>query len=254
MRSKNAARIIAPAAFLLSAIPSWCQFAAPAAGADFYRPSSGPMPGEAVEFASNWYIRGDIAYAQETFPELEPDFSFGPSRPMRSALSAGAGMGYKFNDWFRADFVAEYRTPVQAWGIGTAQACLAATGTGACTFDSVIHSWDLLANAYFDLATWQGVTPYIGAGVGTASSRVTQTANGFGNIAPSEAVLTQRFRFAFAAMAGVAIAVTDHVQLDAGYRFLDLGTMTAPSSITGALETKTLYSHELRGGLRYMID
>ncbi len=32
--------------------------------------------------------------------------------------------------------------------------------------DSEIHRWDLLANGYLDLGTWDGFTPYIGAGAG----------------------------------------------------------------------------------------
>ena len=39
------------------------------------------------------------------------------------------------------------------------------------------------------------------------------------------------YRFAWAAMAGVAIAMTDHAQLDVGYRFLDLGTITGISPV-----------------------
>jgi opacity protein-like surface antigen len=54
------------------------------------------------------------------------------------------------------------------------------------------------------------------------------------------------YNFAYAAMAGAAIDVFSHTKLDIGYRYLNLGSI---SGISG-----TLYSHEVRAGVRYMID
>jgi len=62
------------------------------------------------------------------------------------------------------------------------------------------------------------------------------------------------YRFAWALMAGVAVAVADHVQLDVGYRFLDLGSVSGISSVTGTPITQNVRVNEVRGGLRYMID
>jgi opacity protein-like surface antigen len=55
-------------------------------------------------------------------------------------------------------------------------------------------------------------------------------------------------------MAGVAFAMTDHVQLDVGYRFLDLGPISGIRSVTGIPVTRNIVVNEIRGGLRYMID
>jgi opacity protein-like surface antigen len=140
--------------------------------------------------------------------------------------------------------------------------------------DNEIHRWDLLANGYLDLGTWDGFTPYIGAGAGVTWARINQSVNfafngmpcqascGFipngGNIVTfadfdnSQSKLT--WRFAWAAMAGVAIAMTDHTQLDVGYRFLDLGTITGISSVTRTSATQRVRANEVRAGLRYMID
>jgi hypothetical protein len=46
-----------------------------ATGADYAVPSQDFVPApllDKVEFASNWYVRGDLAYAQETYPEIAP--------------------------------------------------------------------------------------------------------------------------------------------------------------------------------------
>ena len=62
------------------------------------------------------------------------------------------------------------------------------------------------------------------------------------------------YRFAWAVMAGVAIAMTDHAQFDVGYRYLDLGPFTGLSSPTGTSVTQRIRANELRVGVRYMID
>ena len=141
-----------------------------------------------------------------------------------------------------------------------------------CTgnFDTALHRWDLLANGYFDLGTWDGFTPYLGAGFGVAWGRTKQSVNfTFGNGLPCQAICAiggnvfsdfdrstsnVNYQFAWAVMAGVAIAMTDHAQLDVGYRFLDLGSFTGLSSATGTSVTQRIRSNELRAGVRYMID
>jgi hypothetical protein len=75
MKSKGLARNIALAAAMIGVLPlaGLCGLAEPAAGADFGQPYPGlAAPAPLVEFASNWYVRGDLAYAQETFPNISP--------------------------------------------------------------------------------------------------------------------------------------------------------------------------------------
>jgi opacity protein-like surface antigen len=133
--------------------------------------------------------------------------------------------------------------------------------------DAEIHRWDLLANGYLDLGTWDGFTPYIGAGAGVSWARTNQSVNfTLGNNVPCQASCamggndfdrsqsSMTYRFAWAAMAGVAIAMTDHAQLDVGYRFLDLGPITGISPVTGTSVTQRVRANEVRAGVRYMID
>jgi opacity protein-like surface antigen len=268
----------------LSALGSLCL---PAKGADFEQPLPPPAPTYgAVDFTSGWYVRADIAYAQETFPEIAssfPNVTLGSTPSVLNTFSTGAGMGYKVNDWFRTDLILDYRSPIQAAGIGGATPCFvpdAVTGVSppdpaTCTghFNAEIHRWDLLANGYIDLGTWEGFTPYLGAGAGVAWAQTTQSVNftllngvpcvaHCGFLDPAGTVIfsdfdssrsSLRYQFAWALMAGVSIAVMDHVQIDVGYRFLDLGTISGTSA-TGATVTQRIIANEVRGGLRYMID
>jgi opacity protein-like surface antigen len=252
MNSKDLVRDIVLAAAIVGVLPlaGLCALAEPAVGADFGQPFPAfPAPAplaDKVEFASNWYVRGDLAYAQETFPNISP-FTFGSSPSMLNTFSAGVGGGYKVNNWFRTDLILDYRSRVRTAGTGAPGPCAIATGSGACFFDTTIQRWDLLANGYLDLGTWDGFTPYIGAGAGTDWARIWQS-NGFSTASNTH------YRFAWAAMAGIAIAMTDHAQLDVGYRFLDLGPIGGLSSVTGTTVTQRVRANEVRAGVRYMID
>jgi len=274
----------------------------PAKGADYGPPVPAPPPAyDMVDFASGWYVRGDVAYAQETFPKIAPSFAADPSEPpiilpgtvvnaLQSVLnsySAGAGMGYKVNNWFRTDLVLDYRSEVQAGLIGasvTDPFCITdiipnpvqgptfglpvAAGWANCTphLNTDIHRWDLLANAYIDIGTWQGFTPYVGAGAGVAWARIKQSANWYqDNGIPYQvstggfffdydrSLGTMTYNFAWALMAGVSVAVMEHVQVDVGYRYLNLGTLSGTSA-TGTSVTQRITANEVRVGLRYTID
>lgn len=278
MNSKDLARNIALTAAMIGIVPmaALCNLAEPAAGADFGQPFPGlatPAPlDDRVQFASNWYVRGDLAYAQETLPTISP---------VLNTFSADIGGGYKVNNWFRTDLILDYRSQIHTIG-SVATPCsvvLPSVITGLPTItpqtcightDTELHRWDLLANGYLDLGTWDGFTPYIGAGAGVSFGRTIQSVNyTFGNNLPCQAVCaiggnvfsdfdssqsSMTYRFAWALMAGVAIAMTDHAQLDVGYRFLDLGPITGISSITGTPVTKIIRANEVRAGVRYMID
>jgi hypothetical protein len=79
--------------------------------------------------------------------------------------------GYKVNNYFRTDLVLDYRSQIHAIGSGAAP-CFTNVSNPPPTrnpvpancvghFDSEIRRWDLLANAYLALGTWDGFTPYI---------------------------------------------------------------------------------------------
>jgi opacity protein-like surface antigen len=262
-----------------AAVAGFVCFVERSSAADYWVPPGDgvpALPDGKVEFASNWYVRGDLAYAQETFPKIAPDSTFAASPSVLNSYSAGVGGGYKINDWFRTDLILDYRSKVQAAAIGPSIRCITAvdtsgnvTATDICTshLNTEIHRWDLLANGYVDLATWGGFTPYIGAGAGVTWSRNWQSdtwtmsnglpyqvsTNGF-FFDFDRSQTRMHYQFAWALMAGVAIAMTDHAQLDVGYRFLDLGTVSGFSGLTGMSVSQRVLVNELRAGVRYMID
>ena len=65
---------------------------------------------------------------------------------------------------------------------------------------------------------------------------------------------SQKWNFAFALMAGVSYNVTDHIILDLGYRYVNFGSFSGISSLSGELFNKQVTTQEIRLGLRYQID
>src|SRR5919107_3654057 len=91
--------------------------AGPAAAADLLGPApravAQPAPGVPIaEFGSGWYLRGDIGYLEYEKPGEKPYgvpvVPFDSTR-LKSTYSAGAGIGYRFNSWLRADVTGDYR-------------------------------------------------------------------------------------------------------------------------------------------------
>ncbi|MBI1202982.1 MAG: outer membrane beta-barrel protein [Rhodopseudomonas sp.] len=199
-----------------------------------------------VEFSSGWYLRGDAGYRLQGIGEsssLDTTSVPTPSGPkLDNAAVFGVGFGIK-QSWLRLDVTGDY-----GW-----RGKYSADVTGGGTMSGKVESFTVLGNAYADLGTWYGFTPYIGAGIG--GTNLTFTSYEYGAaVAPMDttAVPVQRWNFAWAAMAGVSYNVAHNVLFDLGYRHVDLGDISGgPSS---NLSVKKLTGDEVRIGIRYLID
>jgi len=120
-----------------------------------------------------------------------------------------------------------------------------------------LSSYTTLFNAYIDMGTWWGFTPYIGAGVGTTYLKPAQ----FVLTSPAGVVSTiasdTKWDFSWAATAGLSYAFGPSFMLDASYRYLDIGEARSSSfAITpppGEVKYGNWTAQEIRIGLRYLI-
>ncbi|HEY3718850.1 MAG TPA: outer membrane beta-barrel protein [Roseiarcus sp.] len=246
-----------------------------------------PPPIAPAEF-SGWYLRGDVGIS-ENFSK--PSVSISPD-PVAAGLASGflapgadntflnptisqsalfdAGVGYQVNNWFRADVTGELR------GGGEFQSLKVLNDLGnnrqfADFYRANTSSAIGLVNAYADLGTWYGITPFVGAGVGVAYNRLSGltdtglSTQGRHGVFPTGGYASDHgaTNFAWALMAGLDFNVTQNLKLELGYRYLNYGGFTSgaincldgggcnctPSTIS----TKTLASNDVRIGLRWMI-
>src|SRR6202166_4560016 len=193
-----------------------------------------------IEDFGGWYLRGDIGFSNQKVDRLNNVLDANNTTSVQSlgfntAGIFGLGAGYQFNHWFRADVTGEFRGNSQFFGT---DAITYPGGVGTDTYHATKSEWVVLANAYVDLGTWWCLTPFIGAGVGTARVSIANfTDTGFFHIPPfpsapvpsfNYAGEASKWNFAWAAHAGLAYRVSPGLTLELAYSFVSLG-----SGITG---------------------
>ena len=258
-----------------------------------------------VEIGSGWYLRGDVSYDFQSDVdvngrEYRPDFarygngptyapgqydSFGAGHDgfeMDGAASFGVGFGYQFTDYFRGDLTARYWSADIDGGdrIGSCFDYVTATGGTASqascdsTTSASATGLELMANAYADLGTFVGFTPYVGAGAGAVKVKYddvnvshgctlngTACANSFYNSEASYDGATS-WRFAYSLMAGVSYDISRNLKIDLGYRFLDVdggdaysysGDVAANGQLGLSAEDDGFQRHSVQAAIRYSL-
>ena len=201
-----------------------------------------PVAQQKVEFGSGWYIRGDMAveqgYSVETSQQpnsIVTEFGFQRNHALGYDFSLGGG--YAFTNSFRSDITADIHQPSSSNG----PAFCYNSANLTCQIAGSFRNYDALINGYYDFGPWGIVSPYVGAGAGVAFGELKNTLSGGSS---TYAANLGYHNLAFALMAGISLDVFAHTKLDFGYRYLN----------SGRLYGVNLYNHELRAGLRYMID
>ncbi|ESW86850.1 porin, opacity type [Mesorhizobium sp. LSJC269B00] len=236
-------------------------FAADLAEPPVVEEAPAPIAYEQPADFGGWYIRGDIDYHWSKFRGGDY-ITYGPGTndfdagKLKSAFSAGAGVGYQINQHFRTDLTLDWMSKSKFRGStsGTCGDLLPCTSVDTSSYSALL----LLANAYVDIGTWHGVTPYVGAGIGGAWLKW-DTLHNTDRDGSFEHRGGKGWRFAYALMAGASYCLTDRVKLDVGYRYSHIngGRMFEYASGLGGTTgagpgfDRGINVHEVRGGLRY---
>jgi opacity protein-like surface antigen len=235
-----------------------------------------PAYGPPIQDFGGWYLRGDIGFSNQRVNDLhygrESAYSqltsFNQKSSFDSAGIFGVGVGYQFNNWFRADLIGQYR------GNSNFKATDLFTGTAAGVPYSGIDNygaskseWLVMANAYVDLGTWWCITPFIGAGVGGARVTIANfTDTGVNNLPFStvgfaSAPTASKWNFVWAVHAGLAYTVSPNLVLELAYSYVDLGegrtgVLSAYDGTTtnNVFKFKDITSHDLKLGVRWHLD
>ena len=161
-----------------------------------------------------------------------------------SSFSSGGiydiGFGYQFNNWFRTDFTAQYRGKSSFTGLDVVTGTGPLAGfVGTDNYTATKSELLFLANAYVDLGTWWCVTPFIGAGIGTARVSIgnfTDTGDFIRSWCGSGAQLRLcrpglQLEFRLGLHAGLAYKVSPGLTLELAYSFVNMGSgITGPTS------------------------
>ncbi|MDR1685735.1 MAG: outer membrane beta-barrel protein [Desulfovibrio sp.] len=169
-----------------------------------------------------------------------------------SAFGGSIAVGYDFEK----QFAVPVRAEVEYAGFSQVEAkrhindpSNGPVGTIKQTYN--IHT--VFANAYFDIDTSTLVTPYVGAGLGTAfiTSNAKYKEDASGEVERSGA--KTKTNFAWNVGTGVGFDFTDNITLDVGYRFVGLGSAKTKTQHDDDWYGKTdaLYQHQFSTGVRF---
>lgn len=212
-----------------------------------------PIPEPLPLPAGGWYLRGDIGYKFYQDPDGYYDLA-GYEDMFSTSINdtglIGAGVGYRFNDYFRMDATIDYEFGSRISGTLPCPACAA----GGSTESADIAAWTGLINGYAELGNFNGFSPYLGAGIGWS---LLQTSDAKSS-SPGSYSGDDTWNFAWALMAGVGYEMSDQLTVDVGYRYLDLGDARtkAPAGTpgSGVIEWNDIAAHEIRVGMRYTFN
>jgi opacity protein-like surface antigen len=231
-------------------------------------PSVPPPP---IPIGGEWYLRGDIGMTNQSVNSLynvlydNPDLTSleHVSKEFDSSPFFGLGIGYKFNDHFRMDVTGEYRGGATFHGLDIYTDPNATPTTGTDEYTAKKSEWTFLANAYWDIGTWRGITPFVGAGIGASYN----TISGFTDVNTPAAGLAygataSQLSFAWALYAGLGYRVTPNLSIEAAYRYISLGNAHSgdlisydnTNAVYNPMEFRGLTSQDFKVGFRWYFD
>lgn len=232
-----------------------------------------PAPIPVPIYHASWYLRGDIGVSFGNDPDISTSLGgLGPSgtasyqpawydSDFGTDATYGIGVGYVWSSRIRTDVTVDYHpegevkingsfTPAQPWGNVSVN--------DKTTWDGVVT----LFNAYWDMGTHSGFTPYIGAGIGFSWNQLrrvhSSTYSVCGTCADAWASdKVHDITLAYALTAGVSYDMGRSTYLDFNYRYVWIEGTDVEMGIGGTNHTVSigdLSEHQLRAGIRYMID
>ena len=240
-----------------------------------------PMYGPPLVDFGGWYLRGDIGFSNQSVNRVIDTNSAAYNNVAVSQTSSfgsagifDVGVGYQFNNWFRGDVTGQWRGKSNFTGLDVVTGTGSATGfVGTDSYTATKSELLFLANAYVDLGTWWCVTPFIGAGIGTAWVSISNfTDTGFFHIPPfpsapvpsfNYAGQASQWNFAWAAHAGLAYKVSPSLTVELAYSYVDMGSgLTGPTYSFDQVTNTThapfkfndITSHDVTLGVRWNFD
>jgi opacity protein-like surface antigen len=236
MSMRTVLRLAAPAAVIAALV-------SPSLAADYDPPIIIDDAPEVVpvEVGSGWYLRGDVGYTFANGTEDDDDLPGFGFEEDQTDIFGGAGFGYHFTDYFRADLTGAF--------LQKEETTLASGGLRGSIETNMGYG---MATGYVDLGTVAGITPYIGAGAGFIYSQSSSSGDvDVGGEPFPGAYSEDDFAFAYTLNAGFAYRMTQNLSLDVGYQYLNSPDAQHFSATSPGFAEEGFDMHQVKVGLRY---
>ncbi len=148
----------------------------------------------AAHATEGWYGRADVGYSTDGAVE----FDGGDEFELENDWTQHLGLGYAFQNGFRLEGELGHR--FNNFGEDVLD-------------DGDVRVWSAMLNGYYDFNRGGAIEPYIGLGVGAARLGIAATQHPTTYVDEEDTVL------AYQALVGLAIGITERLDLDIGYRY-----------------------------------
>lgn len=191
------------------------------------------LAAEASAECNGLYLAGRGGIVKHDYSEKSNLPTFDTDGLDKNKLMLSGALGYRY-DYVRTELEYVWRDKSEK---------KTTVGDGAWSKYN-FKSYSVMWNGYIDLAPYSWFTPYIGAGIGLTKLKygasdhtafdgtTSQTTNG--NYGPRN--------FTWSVGGGISVKVTNRFNVDAGYRYYDMGS----------IRHADVTAHEIYAGLRYV--
>ena len=221
------------------------------------------------DFSSGWYLRGDIGMSSQEVKKIDnalfataTQFEFLDEGGFDSAPFVGFGIGYQLNSWLRsmspANIAARQLSRLDRFSLQcrdwNSEFQLSPPASPNGSGSSMLTSTSV---------RWGGLSPFVGAGFGFTQNRISHFRDvnvSTGGVAFADAATKTNFAWAF--HAGVGYRVTPNVSIELAYRYINLGdaesgdliAFDGTNAVNNPMLFKDITSHDLKLGVRWMLD
>lgn len=197
------------------------------------------------------YVRGDVGAALFATPSASLAAPVGRFRSpsIDPTITFGAGVGYDTGGWLRTDVTLD---AVGGGGFSARSFCAACAGGGFTRERADVSALAALLNAYLQF-DGGGVRPYVGGGIGVARVQATDWHFTRPDGRTGKRSDAEGWNFAWALAGGLGFDVSDAVTIDAGYRYLALGSGRVAVGGGGGrarIKLDDIAVHQVRLGVR----
>ena len=205
---------------------------------------------------NNYYIKADVGIAKSE--KIKSDQNFYKNSGNKSFNSSpvySLGFGYKINDKLRSEVVYSYIDLKYKRNIASEK-----NPTMIPEYKQKVNIQTGMINLFYDVATYQKLTPYIGFGLGYAKidPKEASVISKMGNTSYNASYQSNKSEnLTYALMSGLSINMTDRINVDIGYKFQDFGKakpLYTPNMLAAAQQVEKgfkIKTHSGTIGVRY---
>lgn len=198
------------------------------------------------------YVRFDVGGVFSPSPgvsivDAPPGIASVESGSLDGQASFGAGVGYRFSNWFRTDLSVSH-APGRDFDAPTT-----GTGGGSGSVSGSLSSTAVLASAYAEFAPESWIRPYVGAGLGAGNLSIDSAKETLPTGGQRSYADRSDWTFAWSLAAGVTMDISERIEIDAGYRYVNFGEAESGLASDGSrLSLDTVETHEVRIGMHFL--